>query len=891
MRLLTILFTLLGWQATGFADLKLQIELPRDTYWRGETIQVKATCTNDSAKPFPATLLGITCQKWATATADIPALKAHESSTVELSLSTKHLKSGVNYQLDARLFEDIGANQQQTTPLKPLAEQQVKFALVRRPNPERLDVWQWVYGGPVDIIHAKSKLKAKDLGFTVAGGPVFPYSSPHVPPRKQLQSYRRSLEAAMKRGMDISFCPVGLWHREFNLIPPKGSKPLIEPETDPSKTKHASADPTDDTRYKGAGRNGHEYFNPFHPEVERQQDRANEMMMDVLGDFPNLKYAFIDAEFVDDLYYHNTNVAGLKKMKRMLGFTKEEIGSAKYVAKGVLADDDRGLRYRRYSYQHGNGINHSLKRAANTIHQHRPDVQFLSDPYRSVALLDMFPNCDLISSWTYTNPDPKLMLYIETLRAVCRPSGQEPLHVVTLLNYPGSVIPEAHDKNWTMMGPGRLIETTWINLSRAPKVIGYYSFDGYYHSDLSFSPESMQALTDLSQKVFKPLGPMIRNLEVAPRKIAVLSSESSRLYNKSTGLLGYPNYQPYHFYTVMAMAHLNADVVFDETIERFGLDQYDVLVLPKCDVLTKTVYDQILNFQKRGGIVISDQYLGAEIPNVIRFDFDFTHRRKVSANAIATGKIYVGTGQDDHILPGKSAMEKVQGVTAKQDQLLLESYAKQLRTKLSGIVQPDVWCDQHDVLINVLEKNGVKYLVVMNDKRTYDDRTGPFKAVMEKLIPQKATLRVKRSAFPPGTTPYDLLTSQKLTISQTDDSIEFAVDLGKLGGTIIALAPQNIQGITVEAPQWISRNTERQIRVRILNADKTTVHGLQPLEILVTDPAGKNSEYSQHACAEEGYYEFTLPAAANDTLGKWKLTVKDLTSSSTATHEFEIRKN
>ncbi|WP_298868892.1 hypothetical protein [uncultured Gimesia sp.] len=891
MRFLTTLFTLLAWQTTGFADLKLLIELPRSTYWRGETIHAKATCTNDSAKSVPSTVLRLTCQEWAATTADVPALKAQETTTVELTLSTKYLKSGADYQLITRLFEDIGANQPQAISLKPLAEHQAHFALIRRPNSERLDVWQWVYGGPVDIIHAKSKLKAKDLGFTVAGGPVFPYSSPKVAPRKQLQSYRRSLEATMKRGMDISFSPVGLWHREFNLIPPKGSKPLVEEKSDNSKTKHRIAAPDDDTRYKGAGRNGQEYFNPFHPEVERQQDRANEMMMDVLGDFPNLKYAFIDAEFVDDLYYHNTNVAGLKKMQRMLGFTKEEIGPAKYVAKGVLADDDRGLRYRRYSYQHGNGINHTLKRAANTVHQQRPDVQFLSDPYRSVALLDMFPNCDLISTWTYTNPDPKLMLYIETLRAVCRPSGQEPLHVVTLLNYPGSVVPEAHDKNWIMMGPGRLRETTWINLSRAPKVIGYYAFDGYYHSDLSFSPESMQALTDLSQKVFKPFGPMIRKLNVAPRNIAVLSSESSRLYNKSTGLLGYPNYQPYHFYTVMAMAHLNADVVFDETIERFGLDQYDVLVLPKCDVLTKTVYDQILNFQKRGGIVISDQYLGAEIPNVIRFDFDFTHRRKVSANAIATGKIYVGTGQDDHILPGKSAMEKVQGVTAKQDQLLLESYAKQLRTKLSGIVQPDIWCDQYDVLINVLEKNGVKYLVVINDKRTYDDRTGPFKAVMEKLIPQKATIRVKRDSFPPGTTPYDLLASQKLSISQKDDVIEFSVDLGKTGGTIIALAPQNIQGIAVEAPQWIRQNTENQFRVRIVNADKTATRGLQPLQILVTDPDGKDSEYSHHACAEEGYYEFNLPAAANDAIGNWKLTVKDLTSRSMATHEFEVRKN
>ena len=263
----------------------------------------------------------------------------------------------------------------------------------------------------------------------------------------------------------------------------------------------------------------------------------------------------------------------------------------------------------------------------------------------------MYPGCDLISTWTYTNPDPKQMLYIETLRAACKPAGQEPLHVITLLNYPGRVVPESHDKNWMMMGPGRLIETTWINLSRAPKVIGYYAFDSKYNSPLAFCSETMTALRRLSQEVFIPYGPLLRKLDVAPRRIALLSSDSSRLYSNSPQLLGYPNYQPYHFYTVMSMAHLNADVVFDESIERYGLDDYEVLVMPKCDVLTKSVYDEVLSFQKRGGLIIADQYLGPDIPGVLRFDFDFTHRRKVDANAIATGKIYVGADDDDHIIP------------------------------------------------------------------------------------------------------------------------------------------------------------------------------------------------------------------------------------------------
>ena len=121
------------------------------------------------------------------------------------------------------------------------------------------------------------------------------------------------------------------------------------------------------------------------------------------------------------------------------------------------------------------------------------------------------------------------MLFIETLRAACKPEGKTPLQTVTLLNYPGELAPT---EEWMLMGPGRTKVTTWINLSRAPKMIGYYyssacppagtdTFEIPYSTSLT--------IQELSEKVFKPYGPLLKNLEVAPRRIAVLSSAASRL--------------------------------------------------------------------------------------------------------------------------------------------------------------------------------------------------------------------------------------------------------------------------------------------------------------------------------------------------------------------------
>ncbi|REK20018.1 MAG: hypothetical protein DWQ41_27255 [Planctomycetota bacterium] len=881
-----ILLALAFFPAVARADVSMQVKLKRTTYWRGETVHAVVTCTSDAGKTPPshvrADLGGLV-----DATAHVPSLSPNELFEIPVTLTTQSVRSGQTYPLTVSLYHGPAQPDDAYSTLEPLATQSATLSVVRPPDSDRLNVWQWSYGGPSVILNSQHQTNAKDIGFTAAGGPVFPYSPEGADPAEQLKLYRSSLEAAMKRGMDISFCPVGIWHREYNLVQPRGTMPLVEPSGE-DENAHPTVHPDDDTRYQGAARNGHEYFNPFHPEVALQQTYANELMLRELGDFPNLKYAFVDAEFVDDLYYHNTNEGGLKLLEERLGFTREEIGDPEFVAPGVLADDDRGLRYRRFVLQEGNGVNLALQRAADAVHRHRPDVQFLSDPFRSAALLDMFPGCDIISTWTYTNPDPKLMLYIETLRAVCKPAGQEPLHVVTLLNYPGSVVPEEHDENWMMMGPGRLIETTWINLSRAPEVVGYYAFDSYYKSELAFSQPSMDALAELSREVFVPYGPLLRRLEVAPRRIALLSSEASRWYGSSPGLLGYPNYQPYHFYTVMEMAHLNADVLFDETIERYGLDAYDVLVLPKCDVLTESVYNQVREFQARGGIVIADQYLGPDLPEALRFDFDFTHRRKVSANAIATGKIYTGAGEDDHIIPGKSEMENVTGVTALQDQLILESYATQLREELAGKVEPDVWCDQHDVLVNVLEQHGVQYLVLINDKRTYDDRTGPFKAVMEELVPQTASVHFRRDEFPEAAVLYDILAKQSLEMTEADGVVSFEVELGHLGGTIIALSPQPIESMTLDAPNAMHRDADNRIRVRVVDPSNRTIRGVQPLEITVTDPSGKETEFSHHSCAENGRYEFTLHPALNDPPGRWTITINDLTAGRSATHEFEL---
>lgn len=638
-----------------------------------------------------------------------------------------------------------------------------------QPDAGPMQVWLWSYGVP----SAKDREFYKQMGFTAAGN----MTHPQVSPDQVARFVTPTMDEFKAEGLSAGICPVlGLPRTEFSAHPLKG----------------------DDIDYKGAAREGDKYYNPFSPIVAAAQDSANEAMMKAVQGYPNLKFAYAGMEYVDDLTQANENIEGVERMKKMLGFTKDQVGPVKFIAPGIIADNDRAYEYLKYVWTGGNGVSTALQRAGDMVHRFRPDVKVISDPYRSVAFYNVYPKAvDIVETWTYTYPDPKAMLYIETLRTACAPLGQTPLQVVSLLTYPGTILPKK--VGWCLAEPDVTKESTWITLSRAPKIIGFYyagECDPIKYSSpadqLRVPRATSLAIRDISHQVVQPFGALIKKMTLTPRKVAVLSSEAARLAHKSRSLLGYPDQQIYQLYSVMAMAHINADVLFDESILNGDLDHYDVLVLPKCDALLKTEYDKIRAFQRRGGLVIADQYLGPNIPGAMRFNFDFTYRQKVNAEAIETGKMIADMGSNDHLDPHKAELTEAAGVTAEADQKIMESYAAELKKRLGDKIVPEADCDNPTVLLNMTQHQGVKYLFVINDKRTYDARTGPYKAIRGKLVPQDVTIRLNQWGGRPLYA-YDLLQHQSLKVDHKGNTPVFDVHLGDIGGTIIALSADQSQ--------------------------------------------------------------------------------------------------
>ncbi len=834
--------------ADSDADVKLAIRSPRRAFYRGEELAIHVRCMNDSRGAVLDAKLKVDVGGVIATSVSLGKVAAGKRRDEVVRISTQAIKSGP-YELTVRL----------TDPSGTVASIREPFAIGRKPNPRRLMVWLW--GGSGGAWYTKH-------GFTSWLGPSWRDAENGIP-----AAVRKELDDALLQGGEVSLSPNG------------GLRDLSD---------HQINDP--DAQYIGYEKwfldqvsqgKAKPIPNPFHPEIAKLQNEANRQLMELAEGYPQIKTAFFNSEVVD-MVEINRNEAGIRKMEEMLGFSESDVGKPAWVAPGVISDEDKKYRLHKFAFKHGNGITEANRRTAEMVHKYRPDILTISDPFREAALLDLYPGLDVIETWTYTNPDPKLMLFVETVRAACKPTGQIPLNVVTMLNYPGEL--DTSDR-WMLMGPGRVKVTSWINLSRAPKIIGYYYSSACVPSDDDSDQvpyTTSAAIQELSDKVFKPYGPMLTQLEVEPRRIAVLSSEASRTHGKSPRLLGhYNNMQIYHFFTVMAMAHLQADVVFDETLERDGLSDYDVLVLPKCDVLTESVYKAIAKFQSRGGIVIADQYLGAKIPGVIRFDFDFTYRDRISAKAIAENKAYAKW--NDQLQPENAELKTVKGVTALQDQQLMESYAVKLKTALAGKVDPDVDCDSPTVLLNMLEKDGAKYLFVINDKRTYGERVGKYKAVLGKLLPQKTTIVLKHWKGS-NLYAYDMLDRKQLEVNDRDGEFSFTVDLTELGGKIIALYPSRIESMAIELPKIIKVGVPSDIRIMLSNSSNHRPLGLQPIEVVITSPTGERNECSDYYCANKGELTINYVPAINDRTGRWRITALDLTSGIKAESEWELAK-
>ena len=531
----------------------------------------------------------------------------------------------------------------------------------------------------------------------------------------------------------------------------------------------------------------------------------------------------------------------------------------------VIPDDDKILTFYRWFWGGGDGYPGFVSNETRGAKGNGGQLRVLWDPaVRCPSKWGSGGEVDFLGHWTYVYPDPLVMgLATDEMFAMVKggPPHQKVTKMTQIICYRSGTteaLPEDKSK-WTeweqrlpetrfITVPPDLLEIGfWQKLARPVQAIMYHGSGSLWPSDPGgydyTNPETAPRLAGLVKGVIRPFGPMLLDLPDRPADIAMLESFASQMF--SGGATQGSMHNPVgRMHAVLCRAHLQPDIVYDETILRDGLDAYKVLVAPHCAVLTESVAGKILQWQEEGGILVADEHL---VPRLM----------------------------PDLLVPSYESGDKAD----------LVAQAEELRGKLAGAYAPYGEADTPDAILRFRRFGTTDYLFVVNDKRTYGDYIGQYRRVMEKGLPLTASLTVRRGA---GVV-YDLRAEEIVKANQAGGGLRFPVELGPGEGRLYMITERPIAAVAVDEPGEVARGSSAALTIKVNDGSGRPVDAVAPVRVDIADSQGRVAEFSGWHAAKGGTLTLRLDVAPNDAPGTWTVEARELVSGRTARRGFAVR--
>ncbi len=610
------------------------------------------------------------------------------------------------------------------------------------------------------------------------------------------------------------------------------------------------------------------------PRIQQFAYDAARSLANNAGMFPALDMAIIDSEFRDNnqISFRPEAQAAFKTAS---GFEIPALISVKtgvnytrikdFPANRILPDSDPVLTFYRWFWGGGDGYSEFVTRAREGLQSIGKHIKVYWDPVvRCPAKWGSGGEADLIGHWTYVYPDPLVMgLATDEVFAMRKggPAWQQASKMTQIIWYRSSTtgpLPEDQSK-WTdwekrlpearfiTIPPDMLEIAFWQKISRPVQAIQYHGEGSLWDKGKSggydfTNPETAPRLASLVHKVIKPLGATLKRIPDRPARVAMLESFSSQMYG-TQATYGTMNSPVGRMHAVLIRAHLQPEILYDETILRDGLNQYVVLVMPVCTVLTENIVSRIRAWQANGGIIVADELL---TPDLL----------------------------PDILLPRLQSSDKEESARL----------AKQLRQELGSAFLPYSEADSEEAIVRVRSFGSSDYLFAFNDRRTYGNYVGQYRKVMEKGLPLKAKLSLRR---PEGIV-YDLLAGKEVPAGKQQGMLHIDADFGPGEGRLYLITSKPIASVQITAPETARRPDSMEFQISVLSEGKVPVDAIVPLRVDITDPAGEAAELCGWYAAESGKLNLTLDLAPNDRTGNWQINVHELASGIHASKTFQV---
>ena len=851
-----------------FRPVTVALSSPRTVFVRRENARMEFTVTNRQAAALTGARVTFGVGPAPAREVALPELASGESCPVSFEPDTGLRPD--RYRLSAELI----------VPGDPpyVSVTQMELAIVRRPVPGGMPVIMWG-GATIDDAAA-----LRDIGFTHflglprdykmiwdAGAPGSP-ASPET-----LEKAYKDLDRALAEGVCISaYLYPGRYLRdrpEFQRVDRTGK---------PYDTKRPDICPRD-------------------PAVREYCYNVGASVAQAFGQFPSFAGVDVHSEVRDDSQpcFHEADRAAFKAFSgfdipdlvtRPRGLPYAQIPD--FPADRVIPDDYPLYVYYKWFWKDGDGWNELHNEVLRGLRSCGRDdlLAWFAPTVRVPSVWGSGGDVDVLCHWTYSYPDPiRIGLATDELLAMAAGSPRNPqiIKATQLIWYRSQAAPEPDeaagqqtaqfqdadarvgqnaadraapradwereqpDARFITIAPMQLREAVWTKLSRPIQGLMHHGWQslvpGLPYAYCYTHPDTQAELRRLLRGVVEPLGPTLRDIPNRPSDIGFLESFASQMFAQR-GSYGWNTGWASDLYMAMGYAQLQPEIIYEESIQRDGLDRFNVLVLADCDVLTEAVVAAARAFQQRGGLVVGDERLTPALrPDILIESFQ---RPK-------------------------------QADTARE---LLQRTARKLRESLDPRYERFADSSNPDVLVRTRGTGPTWYVFAINDRREFGDYVGHHGLVMENGLPAETVLTLAQER---GYV-YDLVAQREVPSESVEGRLSIPVALGPGEGTVLMVTPERLVGVDIELPQQAARGQVIDCGVRVLDGTGRPVAATVPVQVQITDPAGRVAEYSGYYGAVEGRIDLQLDLASNDRTGVWRVHARELASGRVEDGYFRI---
>ncbi len=551
----------------------------------------------------------------------------------------------------------------------------------------------------------------------------------------------------------------------------------------------------------------------------------------------------------------------------------------------VLPDEHPLLKYYRWFWTAGNGwkgVNDLWYMGMDKRRQERSDVWTLHDPtisQPSIAGADTLAN--IIGDRTQDSRDPLLAgLCADQLLAMSTAHGREiSIHGIIPLSWDREKVSPYGAEGTAesirledlispakqiSIAPAMLKANLWMMLARPVKGLVCTGWPALRSSGSSLNsvrathPQAYAAFRDMADRVIRPLGPMLARRTPWRSPVAMLESFTSQMF-AGRGLYRGTSPRTLEVWQAMQRAHVQADIVYEDSIAAGGLDGRDILIMTECDVLPASLVDKLKQWQQGGGKIIADEHLCP----ALKADA-LLSEPPVPSPPVTPPPVPVATNDNPASVP-------VTPPPAPAPLPLPERLA-QICKDLGWL--PRVTCDNPDVILHASSTGEATCLFVINNSREAGTYVGQHGLVKENGLPVSADLNLGSDSI----NVYDLTRSAFVLPKRGDNGLTIPLKLGPAEGRVFMLSSAPLLELNLDLPETATCGNVAEARITLSTSGGRPMPAAIPVAVRILDADGAPAEWDGHHVVENGELTLRLDLARNETPGTWEVHVRELAS-------------